>query len=201
MLDGQREDVQQRRYHSFEQLRHYCYRVASTVGLLCIEIWGYDDPAARELAVDRGIAFQLTNILRDYAQDFDAGRVYLPDEDFERARLTPRQLRNWSDPAACSALIWQQIDRAEMFYRRSALLDEMIRSSCRPTLWAMTTIYRGLLEKMKDNPSRLVLGGRLRLSAARKGTIAIRAKWLSKFGGTPASIQPAPVHLQRDATG
>jgi phytoene/squalene synthetase len=153
------------------------------------------------MAIDRGIAFQLTNILRDYGQDFDTGRVYLPDEDFARCKITAEQVRRWNDPGACNVLLWQQIDRAEEFYKRSEPLDELITPSCRPTLWAMTTIYRGLLEKMKNDPSRLVLGGRLRLSAARKGVIAIRAKWLSRFG-RHAHVSSAPrVPLQRDVAG
>ena len=200
MLNGQRDDLERRRYATFDELRDYCYRVASTVGLLCIEIWGYHDPAARNLAVERGIAFQLTNILRDYAQDFDAGRIYLPEDEFTHHGVTPQQLRDWSKPQACSALMKQQIDRAETFYQRSEGLDGMITPSCRPTLWAMTTIYRGLLEKMKADPSRLVLGGRLRLSAARKGAIAIRAKWLSKFGAGAASSTSGG-KVQREVSG
>jgi len=177
MLDGQLDDLAHGHYETFDQLRNYCYRVASTVGLICIEIWGYGDPAARELAIERGIAFQLTNIIRDYKQDFDAGRIYLPLEDFQRHGIDPQDLRAWNKPSACNAMMKQQMQRAEEYYERSAALDEMIAPCCRPTLWAMTAIYRGLLNKMSRDPSRLVLGKRLRLSALRKGAIAVRAKW------------------------
>ncbi|MCA9295654.1 MAG: squalene/phytoene synthase family protein, partial [Phycisphaerales bacterium] len=78
MLDGQLADLDWSPYESFDQLRHYCYQVAGTVALTCIEIWGYTDTAAREYAIDRGVAFQLTNIMRDFREDYDAGRVYLP---------------------------------------------------------------------------------------------------------------------------
>jgi phytoene synthase len=176
VLDGQIEDLTGRRYETFEELRVYCEQVASTVGLICISIWGYQDPTARELAVARGIAFQLTNILRDYRQDYDAGRVYLPQEDFDQHRLTPTMLRKWDDPGRCRALILQQVQRAQSFYDRSAPLEGMITPSCRPTLWAMTTIYHGLLEKLRRAPKRIVSENRLRLSSVHKGMIALRAR-------------------------
>ncbi len=170
VLDGQIEDLTGRRYETFDELRRYCERVASMVGLICISIWGYRDPVARELAVDRGIAFQLTNILRDYRQDYDAGRVYLPQEDFDRHRLTPALLRKWDEPARSRDLVLEQVARARGFYERSAPLEGMITPSCRPTLWAMTTIYHGLLKKLERVPQRMVSDQRLRLSSMRKGT-------------------------------
>ncbi len=179
MLDGQIEDLHPRRYETFEEMRGYCYRVASTVGLVCIEIWGYRDPGARALAVDRGIAFQLTNILRDYREDYDAGRIYLPVEDFRRHGIDPEALRHWEDPAACERLVLEQVARARTHYQRSAALEALITPSCRPTLWAMTAIYRGILEKAGRDPSCIVSDRRLRLSSWKKGVIALRAKWAS----------------------
>ncbi len=177
MLDGQIEDLSGRRYQTFEEVREYCYRVASTVGLLCLDIWGYEDPAARDHAVERGIAFQLTNILRDYKEDYDAGRLYLPAEEFARHDLTPEQLRHWSDPPRCGRFVLEQVERVESFYVQSSPLDHMITPSCRGALWAMTTIYRSLLKRIERDPWRIVLGNRLRLSPLRKGTIALRARW------------------------
>ncbi len=176
VIDGQIDDLGGRSYETFEDVRRYSYRVASTVGLICIGIWGYDDPAARELAADRGIAFQLTNILRDYKEDFDAGRVYLPAEDFRRHGLTPQALRGWEDADRCQRLILEQVARARAYYHRSAALDRMITPSCRPTLWAMTAIYRGLLEKVERLPARIVSEHRLRLSFWRKCAIALMAR-------------------------
>ncbi len=177
-LEGQLDDLAGAHYATFGDVRDYCYRVASTVGLICIGIWGYSDPAARELAIDRGIAFQMTNILRDYREDFDAGRVYLPVEDFKRHGITPGELRGWSDPAACRAMIGRQVERANEYYERSAPLDDMISRSGRPTLWAMTAIYHALLAKIERSPQRIVGDRRLRLSSLRKGSIAMRARWL-----------------------
>jgi phytoene synthase len=198
VLDGQIEDLTGRRYETFDELRRYCECVASTVGLICISIWGYRDPAARELAVDRGIAFQLTNILRDYRQDYDAGRVYLAQEDFDRHRLTPTMLRKWDDPARCRALILEQVERAQSFYDRSAPLEGMITSSCRPTLWAMTTIYRGLLEKLRRLPKRVVSENRLRLSSVHKGMIALRARRrIPEVHASPAVSTQTPASCGR----
>ena len=175
MLAGQLDDVSDRRYHTFDQSREYCYRVASTVGLLCIEVWGYNDPAAKDLAIERGIAFQLTNIIRDFKEDFDTGRIYLPDEDFEMHGLTAEDLYNWADPKGCDLFIRYQVDRAASFYEHSRDLDEMIEPECRPTLWAMTTIYRRLLRKISLDPSRLVSDRKVRLGWATKAAIAVRA--------------------------
>jgi 15-cis-phytoene synthase len=183
MLDGQLDDVADRIYETFDQLREYCYRVASTVGLICITVWGYDDDRAPDLAIERGIAFQLTNILRDFREDFDVGRVYLPRENFDQHGLTPMDLRAWSKPESCEQFIREQIERTTAFYERSAPLDEMISPSCLPTLWAMTRIYRGLLEKMRDQPSQLVSDRRVRLSAWQKGLIAVKAKWFVGANG------------------
>lgn len=191
-LEGQLEDLAGAHYATFTDVRDYCYRVASTVGLICIGIWGYSDPAARELAVDRGIAFQLTNILRDYKEDFDVGRVYLPTEDFQRHGITPQGLRQWSDPAACTAMIEQQVERAKSFYDRSAPLDGMVSRGGRPTLWAMTAIYGALLAKIERSPQRIVGDRRLRLSSLRKGSIALRARWLGGRGAeTHAAVTEA----------
>ncbi len=176
MLDGQLDDLTGRRYETFEQLRAYCYRVASTVGLLCIEVWGYNDRAAVQLATDRGIAFQLTNILRDVKEDFDGGRVYLPAEDFHAAGITAVQLRQWSKPEQCRSFILRQVERARSYYESSAALDELIDAKCRPTLWAMTTIYRGLLERIKSDPAALVSDRRVRLGFLTKGLITLRAR-------------------------
>ena len=176
VLDGQLDDLAGRTYETFDDLREYCRRVASSVGLICISIWGYDDDRAPGLAVDRGIALQLTNILRDFVEDLDAGRVYLPAEDFHRHGLDPSSLRRWRDPKRCEAFLREQLDRAESYYVRSAPLDEMINPTCRPTLWAMTTIYHRLLEKMKRDPARLMAGRRIGLSVLAKCAIVMQAR-------------------------
>jgi phytoene synthase len=182
MLDGQLSDVGAVQYESWDELRGFCYRVASTVGLVCIRVWGYSDPRATSLAIDRGIAFQLTNILRDVREDMELGRVYLPAEDFRRFELTPERLLRWQEPAQCAEFIRAQCDRAEQFYARSAPLDAMVTPSCLPTLWAMSGIYRGLLGRIRADPRAVVSGRRVRLPAWRKAWIAWRASRMSKAG-------------------
>jgi phytoene synthase len=192
MLDGQNDDLDRKVYATFDELREYCFRVASTVGLLCIEIWGYADPRARDMAINLGIAFQLTNILRDFGEDFDAGRVYIPNEDFERHGLTAIDVRRWTRPDACQRFMLEQIDRCDGYYQKSAGLEELITPSCRPTLWAMSSIYRGLLVKMHRNPARVVAPSRLRLSSLHKGMIAFKARWLAR------SMSESPVKRWND---
>jgi len=180
MIEGQLDDLDGKPYETFADLRTYCERVASSVGLVCIGIWGYTDERAPALAIDRGIAFQLTNILRDLVEDEESGRRYLPAEDYRRHALTPEVLASWGDPPRCRAFVLEQIDRAESYYRSSRELERMITPSCRPSLWAMTAIYHGLLVRMRQNPAQIVRGPRVRLPAISKGAIAIRARWKAR---------------------
>ena len=176
MLDGQLSDVHPRACATWEDLRAFCYRVASTVGLVSIRVWGFTDPQAPRLAAERGIGFQLTNILRDFREDHGLGRTYLPLEDFRRFDLTPERLRRWETPEQCSEFMRAQCERAEQFYARSAPLDAMVTPSCRPTLWAMTEIYRGLLARIRADPAAVMRERRVRLSPLRKAWIAWRAR-------------------------
>jgi 15-cis-phytoene synthase len=180
MLDGQLDDLEQREYRSFEELRRFCYKVASTVGLVCIEVWGFNHPSAHERAVDQGIAFQLTNIIRDFKQDFDHGHCYLPAEELARAGLDAATLRTWSKPSACADFILAQCNRAELYYERSRDLITMIAPDCRPTLWAMAEIYHGLLRRIRKDPAAVVHAKRVRLSSITKAAIAFRANRMSR---------------------
>lgn len=179
MIEGQLDDLAGKAYETVEQLETYCYRVASTVGLICIDIWGYTDPSARERAIDRGIAFQLTNILRDLREDFEQGRTYLPTELLQKHGVTMAQLLDWQPADACHKLVMEVVERAEARYASSAPLESMITPSCLPTLWAMTRIYHGLLDQVRERPERVAMPRRLRLSAFRKGAIALRAKFMA----------------------
>jgi phytoene synthase len=192
MLDGLAEDIDPADYETFEQLDRYCYRVASTVGLVCTSIWGYRSgvgvselAAAHEMAVQRGLAFQLTNILRDFAQDYDQSprRVYLPLEFLRSHGLDAAALRAWRDPPRCRAAVLDLCARATGHYQASAPLDGLIDPGCRPTLWAMTRIYAGLLELIEADPARIVGPRRIRLSSIRKGAISLTAFIRSKLAG------------------
>lgn len=160
-------------------LEQYCYHVASTVGLVCVTIWGLRDGVdaaeASRLAVQRGLAFQLTNILRDFGQDFDDGRVYLADADFASAGLSPREVRQWSDAVRCERLVGEIAGWARRQYVDSAPLDRMIDPTCYATLRTMTRIYSGLLTVIEGEPSRIAGRKRIRLQSAHKAGIALRA--------------------------
>jgi len=184
MIEGQVADLEGRAIETTDDLFTYCRQVASTVGLVCIEIWGYDDPAAPGLAVDRGIAFQLTNILRDVQEDVQRDRCYLPAAQLREAGISPDDLVNWRPSDRCEAIVTGWINIARDHYERSAPLDGMIDAACRPTLWAMTTIYRELLDRIARDPRRVVEDRRVRLTALHKTSIALKAKWMARSGGS-----------------
>jgi phytoene synthase len=181
MLAGLTEDQQHTGYDDRDGLDRYCYRVASTVGLTCVAIWGLrpgaDAEVANQRAIARGRAFQLTNILRDFTQDFDADprRVYIPRADLSAHGLSAESLRAWEHPDRCLALMCEQIERARGFYAQSTGLEGMIRPECAPALWAMTQIYAALLERLAADPQRVIRGPRVRLSSGRKAWIALSA--------------------------
>jgi 15-cis-phytoene synthase len=135
-------------YQTFEDLRLYCYRVASVVGLVCIHIFGYRDPAAEDLAERCGLAFQLTNIIRDVKEDAAVGRVYLPQEDLAKFGLSAAQLLAAPDPALFRPLLSLEADRARQFYQAGDELIPYISEDSRPGLWVLINIYRRLLEKI-----------------------------------------------------
>jgi len=137
-------------YRTFEELRLYCYRVASVVGLVCIHVFGYRDPAAETLAEHCGLAFQLTNIIRDVKEDAGLGRIYLPEEDLAKFDLSASELLNAPDPARFRPLLALEADRAREFYAAGDALIPYISEDSRPALWVLITIYRRLLEKIAE---------------------------------------------------
>jgi len=135
-------------YGSFQELERYCYNVASVVGLVCIRIFGYSDPAAEPLAEKIGLAFQLTNIIRDVKEDADLGRVYLPEEDLARFGLSAADLAPTPDPVRIRPLLELEAQRAFENYRAADDLIPLIQEDSQPALWVLVTIYRSLLEKI-----------------------------------------------------
>ena len=175
-------------YRTFDELQNYCYHVASVVGLICIKVFGYKDAAAEPLAERCGLAFQLTNIIRDVKEDALMGRVYLPAEDlarFERsaAELLPQALRNGFDAARFRPVLEMEAQRAREFYRAADDLIPLIDEDCRPALWVLIEIYRRLLEKIAAGGFN-VFGPKVRLSAIEKLGVVARGLWRSvvQFG-------------------
>src|SRR5271170_63395 len=175
MIDGQLQDLNFSQPRTFEELYDYCYRVAGVVGLASIHIWGYTGGEATEsLAVDRGIAFQLTNILRDLAEDARNGRIYLPQDELKRFEVTPGQFTQKISSPAFLRLMKFQIERAEGYFCQSGQLDGFIATDSQCALQAMTEIYQGILRKIARKPAN-VLRTRVRLSKWAKSMIALRA--------------------------
>jgi phytoene synthase len=175
VIAGQRHDLESPIIQSFEELKEYCYRVAGVVGIASIYIWGFQGGQKTEsLAIDRGIAFQLTNILRDLREDAALGRIYIPRGELLAAGVDEESLRMGQGGEGFGRLMRDQINRAQDFYHRSAPLESLISADSRPTLTAMTQIYHGILEKMSDDPGR-VLRQRISLSPMAKFRIAWRA--------------------------
>ena len=119
LIDGVAMDRQRRRYETFEELRQYCLRVASALGLICVEIFGYRDVQTRDYAIDLGIALQLTKIIRDVAPDLDRGRLYIPLEDMRRFECTEDDLRAGILTPNMRRLFAFQVERARRFYRKA----------------------------------------------------------------------------------
>ncbi len=138
-------------YATFADLYRYCYLVASVVGLVCIRIFGYSEPYAEKLAEETGIAFQLTNILRDVAEDAERNRVYLPLEDLAAHGVSLDQLlhRNGRDITPKERALLKSIaDRAEAYYASAQQLLPLIDPESRPALWVLVSIYHSLLKRI-----------------------------------------------------
>jgi phytoene synthase len=160
------------RYRTFEELRQYCYGVASVVGLVCIRIFGYRDPSAEPLAERCGVAFQLTNIIRDVKEDAAMGRLYFPEDDLAQFGLSAADFTS-PDVARLRPLLAMEADRARDFYGSGEELVHLVNEDSQPALWVLITIYRRLLEKIALRQYD-VFSERVRLSASEKLTILAR---------------------------
>lgn len=161
MIDGVSSDLEPRDIATFDELYRYCYQVASVVGLTVVHIFGFKSPEALVLAERCGIAFQLTNIIRDVKEDQELGRVYLPRADRERF-VDFRQLLAF------------EASRAREYYKESAPLVSMVDPRSRRSLWALIEIYRRLLDRIEESGYD-VMSRRIRLSGTEKLLIIAEA--------------------------
>ncbi|MEZ5351373.1 MAG: phytoene/squalene synthase family protein [Bryobacteraceae bacterium] len=175
MIDGVASDLTRTSIATFDELYRYCYRVASVAGLSLVHIFGYRDPEALALAEKCGIAFQLTNIIRDVAEDAGLGRTYLPAEDMERFQVTAEHLRASSVSAELRRLLRFEAGRAFEYYDASRPLIGMVEPETRPALAALIEIYRRLLNRIEQRDYE-VLARRIRLSTAEKVSILVKAR-------------------------
>ena len=173
LIDGVQMDLSQSRYSTFHDLAEYCRRVASTVGLICIEIFGYRDPATRSYAVNLGMALQLTNIIRDVAADLKQGRVYLPHEDLARFEVSEEALRAGRVTPAVRDLVRFECERARYYYRCAA--DELPSSDSRSLVAAeiMGGIYFEILRRI-ERADYDVFSHRIRVPRPHRALIALR---------------------------
>jgi phytoene synthase len=153
VIAGVRMDLAPVAFATFEQLADYCYHVAGAVGLACIHLWGFHDERARGAAIDCGIAFQMTNILRDLREDAARGRIYLPREDLDRFQLTAADLSG-TQPAMgreeqFAGLMQFEVERAREYYARAGALYDYLDPPGKPILETMLRIYGGLLDEIE----------------------------------------------------
>lgn len=179
MIDGVSSDLEPRTVETFEELYRYCYLVASVVGLTTIHIFGFDDPRALGLAEQCGIAFQLTNIIRDVREDASSGRVYLPAEDLARFGVTPEELAASVTTPEIRQLLEFEAARARAYYERSRPLIAMMEEDSQPALWALIEIYSGLLRRIAERGYD-VMPKRIALSTSEKLGVLGRA-WLRRL--------------------
>lgn len=174
MIEGVRSDLAPRDFQTFDQLYDYCYHVASVVGLTVIHIFGFDSPEAPKLAEKCGVAFQLTNIIRDVREDALLGRVYLPAEDLAKFKVPTADLREQTTSPALRSLLEFEANRARAYYRESRPLIEMVQS--RASLSALIAIYSSLLDRIEDSGFD-VMSRRIRVPGWKKLGILLRSRF------------------------
>ena len=150
IIDGVEMDLTKSRYMTFEELREYCYQVASAVGLVSIQIFGYDDLQAKVHAVELGLAMQLTNIIRDVGEDARNGRIYLPQDELARFRCNEEQLRAGDLNANLVALMRFQTERARAYFESSQALFPLLEARSRGCASGLHQLYSKLLDQIES---------------------------------------------------
>ena len=176
IIDGMEMDLQQQHYADFKTLQLYCYRVASVVGLLAAEIFGYTDRQTLKYAHDLGIAFQLTNIIRDVGEDARRGRIYLPLDELQQFGVNPDDILNGCESDGFQKLMQFQIERAQHYYRQAFEQLPAADRKVQRTGLIMAAIYRATLDEIQRSGCH-VLKERISLTPLRKLWLAYKT-WL-----------------------
>jgi squalene synthase HpnC len=176
LISGAEMDLTIQAYPTFDRLREYCYRVAGTVGLTCTHIFGFSDQKALDLAEKLGLAFQLTNIIRDAREDYRLGRVYLPDEDLARYAVAMEDFGRDEATLGMRELLRFEADRAWQLYEDGSRLLGLIDQDSRGTLWLLVHTYSALLARI-ESVDFAVFGERVRLSRAEKMLFIAQARF------------------------
>ncbi len=172
-------DLVKRRYETFDELSLYCYRVASIVGLICLHVFGPTTPHAQDYAVDLGMAFQLTNILRDLGTDAEQDRIYLPREDLAHFGYSEADLLQRKDSPQLHELVRFEAGRARQYYAKARAALESLPASDRRALTVaeiMRAVYSRILDRI-ERPGHQIFGPRVRLSTSNRLALAAGA-WL-----------------------
>jgi squalene synthase HpnC len=176
LISGAEMDLTLRTYPTFDRLREYCYRVAGTVGLTCTHVFGFHDPRALDLAEKLGLAFQLTNIIRDVHDDYALGRVYLPEEDLARYGVSPQDFGKSEATLGVRELLRFETDRAWQCYEEGSALFGLLDAESRGALWLLVHTYSALLARI-ESLEFAVFGERVRLSKAEKMLFIAKARF------------------------
>ena len=176
LISGAEMDLTIREYPTFERLKEYCYRVAGTVGLTCTHIFGFRDSKALDLAEKLGLAFQLTNIIRDVCEDYSIGRIYLPEEDLARYGVAKQDLGRSEVTLGVRELLRFEADRAWKLYEEGAQLLGLVEEDSRGTLWLLVQTYSALLARI-ESVDFAVFGERVRLSKPEKMILMAKARF------------------------
>src|SRR5205807_1220387 len=216
LISGAEMDLTVRRYPTFDRLREYCYRVAGTVGLTCTHVFGFSDARALDLAEKLGLAFQLTNIIRDVHEDYKLGRIYLPEEDLRRYGVLPEDFGRGEATLGIRELLRFEAERAWQLYEEGSALLSLIDADSRGALWLLVHTYSALLSRIEslgfpvfgervDNCQHVTLGCCTnledfyrRVGAADKIKFFDRLLFLDpqgRRGEMRAGYLPAPFHL------
>jgi len=175
LISGAEMDLTIRAYPTFDRLREYCYRVAGTVGLTCTHVFGFEDSRALDLAEKLGLAFQLTNIIRDVHDDYALGRVYLPEEDLARYGVAAEDFGKTEATLGVRELLRFEADRAWQNYQEGSTLFSLIHAESRPALWLLVHTYSALLARI-ESVDFAVFGERVRLSKPEKMLFIAKAR-------------------------
>lgn len=172
LLRGMEMDLQKNRYLTFDDLQLYCYRVASTVGLMCIEIFGYKHRSAKDFAINLGIALQLTNILRDVKKDAEKGRIYLPQEDLKLFGYEENEIFNQTYNENFTSLMKYQVDRAKSYFDKATNCLNLEDKKAMFAARAMQHIYYRLLQRIVDVDYD-IYGNNIKVSKFKKVGISL----------------------------
>ena len=176
LISGAEMDLTVQAYPTFDRLREYCYRVAGTVGLTCTHVFGFKDARALDLAEKLGLAFQLTNIIRDVHEDYKLGRVYLPEEDLQRYGVSPEDFGRSEATLGVRELLRFESERAWQIYQEGSALLGLIDADSRGALWLLVHTYSALLGRI-ELLDFAVFGERIRLSKAEKMLFIAKARF------------------------